>query len=195
LKIIMVGTITTLEGIERGFYYASGYNRFWNWMDLNIKNSSNTFLTLKSELANNNCSGKTAYEIDLKKKQIRDDFWKALDDKGIAVCDIIKSCWFSPFDSTKDACIMKNKSILYWDNEIINALIKFPKAIICSNSDKVMEILKCRNFFDKSYLSKKGLTKWNPNTQIIRIVSPSGANKMHTTPKGNTWKAVFDKYL
>jgi G:T/U-mismatch repair DNA glycosylase len=185
IKYIFVGTITPPEGIERGFYYTSGYNRFWLWLDLCIPScwtskKSGPFSELKEKLANNYNSYKPKTKV---KNTVANKFLQLLEKHHVAVCDVIKECVFTK-DSSSDDNDIARIGIRFWCCELKNAIIKNPKVVLLANSDKAQEFLERCNF-------NYWCPQWDPKTQIKRMASPSGRAKLSWNPKGIDWVSLL----
>jgi len=50
-KILMLGSITAIDGMNKGFYYASYKNQLWELLDYSM--NTDIFMKLKNELKDN----------------------------------------------------------------------------------------------------------------------------------------------
>src|SRR5574344_1971141 len=190
LKVIMVGTMTTPEGIERGFYYASGRNRFWPWLDESLsKKPDPTFASLKEELAqNNNDNTITNDDRETQKIIIRGKFYTQLKNYGIGICDIIRSCTFKKDRGTDDQQLVP---LSYWDGTIWEQIKLHPGVVLLANSTDVVMYLHERGFLKESAIDENALCKGNGNFYIMRITSPSGHNTRRKNGRGDGWQEAF----
>ena len=49
-KILFLGSITAIDGMNKGFYYASGRNQFWKILDYVFFDDESYFKTLQDKL-------------------------------------------------------------------------------------------------------------------------------------------------
>jgi hypothetical protein len=107
-QVVLMGTITTKEGIKNGYFYSSKNNHFWELLDAALHQAgySSSFTNLKTQLLENKKP----------KNGIRKEFHDAYEKLPgkMAVCDILESCSFSPAESSSDADIIKGTETYTW---------------------------------------------------------------------------------
>jgi hypothetical protein len=124
-QLLIIGSITSLRGIEKGYYYTSSSNDLWAMVDTMLgKKESGLFKRLQIRINQG--------------KATKEDFEKALEDKGIEVCDIFKGCWFKNSTSSSDGDIIDPiigypDFTQYFDKEIREAQKRNPELIIVVN--------------------------------------------------------------
>lgn len=167
-EILILGSITAVDGMRKGFLYASVKNQFWQLLDLSFGNdltSENSFTYLKNLLQENykNHISKNInqFEFENNKAQIRKKFEKLLLSKKIALCDVVKSCYFN------------NNSSL--DQDIIKNNINYP---LQSNKEQVAHIIQNANI-KKVIVNSKFVEnqfkkmKIDGDYEVRYVVSPS----------------------
>lgn len=190
-EVIFMGTITTVEGMKKGYFYFSDNNQFWNIMDAAFKAigySRTGFVSLKISVS------KTAH-------QIRSDFHKKYNDLHIvpwkmAVCDIIKNCYFDPPSSSSDNDIVKYNTInYYWPHPI--DYLKSLKAIV-ANSWATIKFCKKSGLIPRGTIINKNhpwcliKTGANKDLKIFYVPSPSPRNtSMKYVDKVKAWAKVL----
>lgn len=96
--VLFVGSMMSRGGQETGFFYGSPPNQFWELLDLALDlPETDAFLPLKKELLANykayhtGTIPQTAFEA--RRKDLQERFIAKLLNCGIAVCDILQSCY------------------------------------------------------------------------------------------------------
>lgn len=182
-KILMVGSITSIDGMKKGFYYASQTNQLWRLVDYCI--NSNKFLELKNKLLENyklfeqNKQNKDSFEHN--KLIIKNEFKVSLHKYNIALCDIFAECYFKNNSSLDGDIILNNNNYPFkTSKDIIQHIVDNSKIkVVIVNSSKVEE------WFNK--LDIKG------NYKLIKVVSPSPARRVKLEIKQSEWKDAFNK--
>jgi|GEM_PF-2800049 len=175
-EILFVGSITSPQGINRGYYYAADRNQFWELVDeVHDKN----FPTLKTtykflDLKNNLKDIAHGVPTKLSKAHTIIKFEENLKICHFAICDIIEECKFKKAGAAIDSLIVKS-SIKINDTKINDILKNSKIRLIVINSQFVMDL-------------------WNENkakfaTAIVPILvtSPSSANRISKAVKIKYW--------
>ena len=182
-KILMVGSITSIDGMKKGFYYASQTNQLWRLVDYCI--NSNEFLELKNKLLENyklfeqNKQDQDSFEHN--KLIIKNEFKASLHKYNIALCDIFTECYFKNNSSLDGDIILNSNNYPFkTSKDIIQHIVDNSKIkVVIVNSSKVEE------WFNK--LGIKG------NYKLIKVVSPSPARRVKLEIKQSEWKDAFNK--
>lgn len=112
-EILMVGSITAKDGMDKGFYYASARNQLWELLDYALNIKTDTFSQLKNKLIKNHNNFKmqtiSDKEFDDNKSVIKTDFAKKLLENRIAMCDVFESCYFNGNGSLDQDIILNDE--------------------------------------------------------------------------------------
>lgn len=146
-KVLMIGSITSVDGMKMGFLYGSRFNQFWQLIDycLGIDTASeSSFSALKRALVDNYKNAPSKDILEANKIKIREQFKSRLLSHHIAMCDIFKSCYFNGGGSADSDIILGDNSypaVTYKDllTEIIN-------------SSKVDTVIVNSSFVEKHFL-------------------------------------------
>lgn len=180
-EILILGSITSLDGINKGFNYASSKNQLWQLLDLCL--NTNCFCNLKNQLKLNyeNFKNNTINEKDFLKtrKIIQESFKNELLNRNLAVCDIFSECYFNNNSSMDIDIILNNDKYPYKTNkDILQYII---------DNTNIKTIIVTSKFVENQ-LKRFNL---NGNFNVEYVISPSprrgGINK-----KIEIWKQVFD---
>ena len=141
-KILMLGSITSVDGMNKGFYYASHRNQLWELLDYSM--NTDIFMKLKNELKDNYESFKnneiTNEQFNNNRSKIRNLFSKALLDKNIAMCDVFTECYFNNNSSMDVDIILNNKEFSYkTSKDIIQNIIDNSKIKLVIVNSKFVE--------------------------------------------------------
>ena len=183
-RMLILGSITSIDGMKKGFYYASKRNQFWELLDfcLGLENR-NSFLNLKEMLQNNydnfdkNQISKEEFEEN--KNQIKGEFRNKLLSHNLAMCDIFKSCYFAGNSSLDCDIILNNTNFPfetykdYLQENIQNSNIEyvFTTSVFVTKLFKKMQI--------------------EGNYELITLISPS-PRRGSINEKKLKWKQDFD---
>lgn len=188
-KILMVGSLTTRAGMERGFYYASGQNFLWEWIDNCF--DKKVYQSLKEELKDNYHTYKLSQKLkNIEKKQVRQNtyyeniktiqnkFNIELNNDHIAMCDIFKFC-YAVDDSSEDSKIAKKNGIDHQDgtmkDEIKSILESTKISTIFVNSKNV------KNWFEQFGFDLE--KQFGRHIDLVQLTTPSGI--LRRTKGGN----------
>lgn len=179
-EILMLGSITAVDGMRKGFYYASERNQFWALMDYSL--GKNEFMPLKEELKNNYLAFKNQ-EISLEifeqtRQMIAEKFSDALLRNKIAICDVFSECYFNNNSSLDDDIILNNS----------NYPAKYSKEIleeILHNSD--IKTVVANSIFVEKQFKKMNI---HGDFSVIKVMSPSPRSGK-IEKKYDSWKSVF----
>ncbi|HNX16568.1 MAG TPA: hypothetical protein PKO28_04345 [Bacilli bacterium] len=189
-KILMVGSITAIDGNDSGFYYASRWNSFWKLLDRVIQSKNPTgqsYDEYKRKLNDNYKGFKKGllklHEFEIKRKELQDAFRKQLLRDGIAICDIFRSCYFTVANTSLDQNIVKND----------------PKYPIVSYLDEIRAILSIANI--KAVIANSRFvydflnTHLEKNVNLVLVDSPSPSRRKKIELKAQDWISKISKYL
>lgn len=182
-KILMLGSITAVDGMNKGFYYASYRNQLWELLDYSM--NTDIFMKLKNELKDNYESFKnneiTNEQFNNNRSKIRNLFSKALLDKNIAMCDVFTECYFNNNSSMDVDIILNNKEFSYkTSKEIIQNIIDNSKIKLVIVNSKFVE-----SMFYK--MNIKG------NFEVRYVISPS-PRRGTIDKKKESWKICLNNY-
>lgn len=183
-EILILGSITALDGINKGFYYASNKNQLWQLLDLCL--NTNCFSNLKNELKINFDNFKfhkiNDDEFLENKKVIREKFSAELLKRKIAICDVFSECYFNNNSSMDIDIILNNNNYPYkTSKEILQNII---------NNSKIKTIVVNSRFVEKEFYK----LKINGNFNVEYVISPS-PRRGCVDKKIECWKNVFNKIL
>lgn len=181
-KVLLVGSITSPQGINRGYYYAADCNQFWWLIDELTKNCSqkHTFVDLKQKLKDNERGPKSCYEH----KIIVSKFEANLKSWHLAIADVTKKCEFKEDGVALDSQIIKDKTLVLNIRKIQTIFKKSKIIAAVVNSDFVKEIWI-------SKISKKIAGKY----ELIQVESPSSAKRVKKEVKSVDWCKKITPYL
>ena len=202
-KILMVGSITSIDGMKSGYYYSSRYNSFWKLLDfvvlskrknldferlekLFVEDKNQFVFSLLKQRLNENFKNNYDKDIDLFKKnlkEIQSEFECELLKSNIAICDIFKSC-YAKRGSSLDSDIVLNDSKLPYQTykETLNDIIEKSKVSVVVPNSK----------FVNSWLEKFEINK-KQKVKIVQTVSPSATRRLKLSVKFEDWKTkLFD---
>lgn len=180
-KILMLGSITAVDGMNKGFYYASSRNQLWELLDYSLNTDS--FMKLKNELKDNYELFKnnkiTNDEFIANRLNIKNQFSETLLNNNIAVCDVFTECYFNNNSSMDVDIILNNKEYPYkTSKEIIQNIIDKSKIKLVVVNSKFVETM-----FYK--MNIKG------DFEVKYVISPS-PRRGTIEKKKESWKDVFN---
>lgn len=115
-KLLILGSITSIDGMKKGFYYASERNQLWQLVDISLglnSKSENSFMFLKNLLKENYINfANNKIDFDMfqaNKIAVQNQFSKKLLENHIAICDVFEECFFNN-NSSLDQDIMLNST-------------------------------------------------------------------------------------
>lgn len=175
-EILFVGSITSPQGINRGYYYAAERNQFWELVDVvhdqNFPTLKTTykFLDLKNNLKDIDIASGVSTKLNKANTIIK--FEENLKICHFAICDIIEECKFKEAGAAIDSQIDK-KSIKINGTKINDILKNSKIRLIVINSQFVMDLWNTARF----------------HTTIVPILvtSPSSANRISKDDKKTKW--------
>lgn len=153
-RVLILGSITAVDGMRKGFYYASAKNQLWELLDYalgNVPNEENSFTFLKNVLRYNyeKFLAKEIREEEFENNKVltRTQFSKKLLENGIAICDVFESCYFNKNSSLDDDIIMKDDRYPFKTNKetIAHILANSKIETVVVNSRFVEEQFKKMN--------------------------------------------------
>lgn len=184
-KILIIGSITSTDGMKKGFYYSSNKNQLWELVDycLNLdKNDENSFSSLKRKLRlnyekfNSNLIQKDEFELN--KRAIKQEFVNKILAHNLAICDVFESCYFNNNGSLDNDIILNNDDYPFKMNyDILNTILK---------NSSIKNVIVNSRFVEKQFkkLNIEG------NYKISYVISPS-PRKGSIDKKIDQWKSVF----
>jgi hypothetical protein len=177
-RVIFVGTMTSLLGINHGhgYFYSSPKNNFWELLDLLIKPEPR----FSSQV------NKLREKDQFKQDENIADLEVNLEKHGIYICDILKACTVKNIHVSNDQNYLisdpKKKGpvipTLYYDREIKAALKRHKHSYIFYNGEKTGALLM-----------EKGIWS-NQDYTVIRLMSPTDLAFDDNRTIEN-WKAAF----
>lgn len=183
-KYLMLGSITAVDGMRKGFYYASERNQLWALMDYCL--GTNEFVELKTRLKNNYLSfvaGELSEQQFCENKKLnQDDFRNTLDKYNFAFCDVFKSCWFNNNSSLDQDIILNNPNYAF---ETSRDIIQY----IIDNSN--VKTVFCNSKFVEEQFRKMDI---KGNYNVVVLMSPSQRRGI-IEKKMSDWKPKFDANL
>lgn len=179
-EILILGSITAVDGMKKGFYYASNKNQLWSLLDLCL--NTNCFSKLKNDLKINYDNFKlnkiSKIEFDKQKDIIKTEFSKELLNRKIAICDVFTECYFNNNSSMDIDIILNNENYPYkTSKEILQNIL---------DNSKIKTIVVNSKFVE-SQLKKLNLSG---NFDIKYVISPS-PRRGSIDKKIDNWKQVF----
>lgn len=186
-KVLLLGSITATDGMNKGFYYSSAKNQLWELLDLALELNSNNnynFLNLKNELKQNYDDLKlnkiSCEQFKNNKQLIIKKFSKLLLEFNIAICDVFKECYFNNNSSLDCDIILNNANYPYVTNkETIQNII---------NNSKIETVVVNSRFVETQFKKLNIIG----NYKIEYVISPSPRRGAIAT-KVENWKQVFEK--
>ncbi len=177
-KYLFIGSITINEGIEKGFYYTSSHNKFWNLLDGYFQNTN--FAELKKR----------------PKNLIRKEFEQALKQANIAICDIFGKCYFKKENgkiSTQDKDIIHEENgydtnkfpYITYEDCIKNFLQQNPTVKIFINGELAWRIFN-------NWLK---VWRMDKDFEPVFIISPSQGARLQEVIKQYCWNAIMEGNL
>ncbi len=179
-KVLMLGSITATDGMNKGFYYASNKNQLWQLLDIVL--NTNCFSALKEKLKTNFEDFKTnkisQAEFEQNREQIRSQFSVELLKRKIAICDVFCECYFNNNSSMDIDIILNNKDFPFkTSKEILQNII--------DNSQ--IKTIVVNSKFVESQLRKM---KLSGDFEVKYVISPS-PRRGSIDKKIENWKQVF----
>lgn len=179
-EVLILGSITALDGMNKGFYYASSKNQLWQLLDLSL--NTNCFFDLKSQLKNNFDSFKAgkieSLEFEKNKKEIKNKFSSELLKRKIAISDVFCECYFNNNSSMDMDIILNNPQYPFkTSKDILQNII---------DNSKIKTIVVNSKFVEKE-LKKLNLVG---NFEVKYVISPS-PRRGSINKKIENWKEVF----
>ena len=110
-RVLMIGSITSVDGMKIGYLYGSRHNQFWQLLDYCLgidSTTSDSFSFLKKLLIENYKNSITASQFEENKKRIREQFRRRLLEHHVAMCDIFEECYFNGTGSADIDIILNN---------------------------------------------------------------------------------------
>lgn len=180
-KILMLGSITAVDGMNKGFYYSSGRNQLWELLDYSL--NIDVFMRLKNQLKDNydlfRNNKITKDEFFSNRSNVKNQFSKVLLDNNIAMCDVFTECYFNNNSSMDVDIILNNKEYPYkTSKEIIQNII---------DNSKVKLVIVNSKFVEKMFykMNIKG------DFEVKYVISPS-PRRGTIEKKKEFWKDVFN---
>lgn len=179
-RILYLGSITAIDGINKGFYYASGRNQFWKILDYIYFHNETPFTNLQDKLKNNYKdyeTGKISIEdFETNKSSTKKEFETLLLKNNIAICDVFENCYFKNNSSLDSDIILNDKTYApKLNNKIIQEIVSNSKIEkIVTNSEFVSKIFRKMNILG--------------NYQLIEVISPSTSRRVRLEVKKEEWE-------
>ena len=179
-ELLMLGSITATDGMNKGFYYASNKNQLWQLLDLSLNTSC--FSDLKHELKINYENFKRGKISNLKfeqqKELIKQKFSHELLTRKIAMCDVFTECYFNNNSSMDVDIILNNTNYPYKTS-------KETLQNILNNSN--IKTIVVNSKFVETQLKKLKLVG---DFVVKYVISPS-PRRGSIDKKIDSWKQVF----
>ena len=182
-EILLVGSITAQDGMNKGFYYASSRNQLWELVDYALGLSGNkSFMALKNKLKENHEQYKkdliSVEQFNATKNKVKNDFARLLLDNKIAMCDVFESCYFNGGGSMDQDIILNNNKYPYKTyKELLTQII---------NKSKIKQVIVNSRFVETQF-KKMGI---QGDYEIKYVVSPSPRRGV-ISKKMQEWKTAF----
>lgn len=180
-ELLMLGSITATDGINKGFYYASNKNQLWQLLDLSLNTSC--FSHLKHELKINYENFKrdkiSNLQFEQQKELIKQRFSHELLTRKIAMCDVFTECYFNNNSSMDVDIILNNTNYPYKTS-------KETLQNILNNSN--IKTIVVNSKFVETQLKKLKLVG---DFVVKYVISPS-PRRGSIDKKIDSWKQVFD---
>lgn len=176
-KVLLLGSVTASDGMRKGFYYGSIYNQLWELLDKSL--NTTCFIKLKNQLNENYI----AYSEKQKDERtffedrafISNEFKKELLSRGIAMCDVFKTCYANCGSSLDQDIILNNPEypVTTYHDELEYFLNNSSITTVIANSQFVVKQFEKMNI--------KG------NFEVVYVPSPS-PRKGAIDTKIDAWK-------
>lgn len=180
-ELLMLGSITATDGMNKGFYYASNKNQLWQLLDLSLNTSC--FSDLKHELKINYENFKrdkiSNLQFEQQKELIKQRFSHELLTRKIAMCDVFTECYFNNNSSMDVDIILNNTNYPYKTS-------KETLQNILNNSN--IKTIVVNSKFVETQLKKLKLVG---DFVVKYVISPS-PRRGSIDKKIDSWKQVFD---
>ena len=180
-ELLMLGSITATDGMNKGFYYASNKNQLWQLLDLSLNTSC--FSDLKHELKINYENFKRGeisnLQFEQQKELIKQRFSHELLTRKIAMCDVFTECYFNNNSSMDVDIILNNTNYPYKTS-------KETLQNILNNSN--IKTIVVNSKFVETQLKKLKLVG---DFVVKYVISPS-PRRGSIDKKIDSWKQVFD---
>ena len=182
-EVLIIGSITSVDGMKMGFLYGSRSNQFWQLLDYCLSidpNSTESFSYLKKLLVDNYKKTENRQILEENKEKIRTMFCKQLLKHHIAICDVFEECFFNGNGSADNDIILNNSNFPFKTYK--NLLTKI------INSSNIKKVIVNSNFVEKQFLSMNisgNYTLENVPTPVQRY--------MRMEEKQKIWSEVFNK--
>lgn len=180
-ELLMLGSITATDGMNKGFYYASNKNQLWQLLDLSLNTSC--FSDLKHELKINYENFKrdkiSNLQFEQQKELIKQRFSHELLTRKIAMCDVFTECYFNNNSSMDIDIILNNTNYPYKTS-------KETLQNILNNSN--IKTIVVNSKFVETQLKKLKLVG---DFVVKYVISPS-PRRGSVDKKIDSWKQVFD---
>lgn len=180
-ELLMLGSITATDGMNKGFYYASNKNQLWQLLDLSLNTSC--FSDLKHELKINYENFKrdkiSNLQFEQQKELIKQRFSHELLTRKIAMCDVFTECYFNNNSSMDVDIILNNTNYPYKTS-------KETLQNILNNSN--IKTIVVNSKFVEIQLKKLKLVG---DFVVKYVISPS-PRRGSIDKKIDSWKQVFD---
>lgn len=179
-KVLILGSITAVDGMNKGFYYASYRNQLWELLDYCM--GSNVYSNLKNKLKinyDNFYNDKiTKEEFISNRGEIRNEFVKTLLDDNIAICDVFTECYFNNNSSMDQDIVLNNSDYPFkTSKDIIENIL---------NNSKIKTVIVNSKFVEKVFL-KMGI---EGNYDVKYVMSPSPRRGV-IEKKKKSWEEAF----
>lgn len=180
-ELLMLGSITATDGMNKGFYYASNKNQMWQLLDLSLNTAC--FSDLKHELKINYENFKrdkiSNLQFEQQKELIKQRFSHELLTRKIAMCDVFTECYFNNNSSMDVDIILNNTNYPYKTS-------KETLQNILNNSN--IKTIVVNSKFVETQLKKLKLVG---DFVVKYVISPS-PRRGSIDKKIDSWKQVFD---
>jgi hypothetical protein len=201
MKVIIIGSMTSPEGIDLGYYYMSRNNRFWEILDVLLRlpvKKPGSFTFQQDRLFN--AMSKITWETpDYLKRDVRKNIERLLSEHNIGICDIFRSCRFEDDGTPDDHKIHDpyNKSktpMMYYDT-----IIKYYYDYYYDHNSDLKLIIDGEVPFDVCEYLKifKVSEVYNPpiviNARVFRVHSPCNrCGRISYSERLLEWGKVFE---
>lgn len=183
-EILLVGSMTAKDGMDKGFYYASSRNQLWELLDHALGlNYDKSFMQLKNQLKENHELLKNGSiskdEFEENKNKIRKKFAEKLIENKIAMCDVFESCYFNGGGSMDQDIILNNPDFpCRTYKELLTKII----------SECNIKLVVVNSRFVETQFKKMNILG---DYEIKYVISPS-PRRGSIEKKINDWKVAFD---
>lgn len=188
-KILLLGSITAVDGMRKGFYYGSHVSQFWHLVDLSLELNSldeDSFVYLKNLLKDNYEKFKSnlidTKEFEKNKKLIKQKFAEKLLKYNIAICDVFEECYFNNNSSLDNEIILNNPNYpCKYNNEIISHIL---------NNSKIKTVIVNSKFVESQFKKMKIVGDF----EVKYVISPS-PRRGKIEKKIDCWKKAIGQGL